>query len=80
VRVAGSEHDLPDRFQIIVDPDAEPGDVLGALARLLISIPQDGDSDEHASRQSLNGLMREPAEMEAGDCDFGAAGPEPAAG
>lgn len=31
-----------DRFQIVLDPDSEPGDVLGALARLLISMAQEG--------------------------------------
>jgi len=34
-----------EHLDIVVDPDAEPGDVLGALARLLISLPQDGTSD-----------------------------------
>ena len=42
--VPGEIHN-PDLFEIVVDPDAEPGDVLGALARLLISLPQDGTSD-----------------------------------
>lgn len=42
--VPGEIHN-PDLFEIVVDPDAEPGDVLGALARLLISLPMDGTSD-----------------------------------
>jgi hypothetical protein len=42
-----------EHFDIVVDPDAEPGDVLGALARLLISMAQDGVSDEQVSEQSV---------------------------
>jgi hypothetical protein len=46
VQIGPRQRDVVDRIDFSVDPDAEPGDVLGALARLLISIAQESVKEE----------------------------------
>lgn len=53
MQVVGRARDFPDQFDIVVDPGVEPGDVLGALARLLISIAQDGVLEEQVSEEPV---------------------------
>lgn len=53
VRAVDHERAFADRFEIVVDPDAESGDVLGALARLLIPLAQDGVLQEQVSEEPV---------------------------
>jgi hypothetical protein len=40
------EPDLADRLEVVVDGDATPGDVLGALAELLIDLAERDEAQE----------------------------------
>jgi hypothetical protein len=51
LRGSPQSDDLADRLEVVVDPDAEPGNVLGALADLLLDLTEQEVRDDTSGRR-----------------------------